>query len=41
MGEKFADRIRLELFRWTRWNTVLVVVGAGVGVLVGALWGRR
>jgi hypothetical protein len=40
MGERFADRIRLELFRWNRWNTAAVIVAAGVGILAGALWGR-
>ncbi|WP_338695166.1 hypothetical protein V2W30_09175 [Streptomyces sp. Q6] len=40
MGEEIADRIRLELFRWNWWHTALVAVGAGIGVLAGALWGR-
>jgi hypothetical protein len=40
MGERIADRIRLEIFRWTRWNTAVVIVAAAVGVLAGTLWGR-
>lgn len=40
MGEKIADRIRLELFRWSRWSTATVIIAAGIGILAGALWSR-
>lgn len=40
MGEKIADRIRLEIFRWNRWNTAMAVTAAGIGILAGVLWGR-
>ena len=40
MSQRWRDRARLELFRWTWWDTFEVAVGGALGVLLGALWTR-
>jgi hypothetical protein len=40
VSQRWRDRARLEMFRWTWWNTCEVAVGGALGVLLGALWSR-
>lgn len=40
MSQRWRDRARLEIFRWTWWDTAEVAIGGTMGVLLGVLWSR-